>query len=184
MKIANSQDGSRRTRCSVNGTSTACAGRRSMTLLAIIVVLASGCAVYRIKTATNFPEARLATVEGSRKGFPFLLIAGAGYHLGILSIDGESVSVSGDWFRKFGMGPGQHVASYRLQYGPFLAYSILGPIYSWECRDDLRFEAQEGKQYIIEADWESEPVEVMLKDKQTDAIVTKSPCKGSDSSKP
>ena len=104
-------------------------------------------------------------------GFYFLFGTVGGYQIAILSIDGESTP----WWRGergYAVTPGAHVARYHLGHG------LLGLVYSSNCSDDLQFEAQDGKHYILEADTDREPVEVLLRDKQTNVVVTKSACKG------
>ena len=142
-----------------------------MALLAIIVALASGCSAYRMKSATDLPEARLATIEpGFKFGFFILIGMVGGYEVEIRRIDGESTP----WWRgerAYAVAPGTHLVHYRVKYGFATGTGSL-----WHCHDELQFEAQEGKQYILEADTDRDPVEALLKDKQINVIIARSAC--------
>jgi len=175
MELVNSRDLSSAGFWSVIRT-LACVGRRMM-LLAIVLVFVSGCSAQRMKSAMDLPEARLATIEGSEVDAHLFGVPPSTRHTVMIgSIDGEKTVPS--YPDPYAVGPAMHVVEYILIYPRWWG------LWARSCYDDLQFEAQEGKQYILEAPRGRDPVEVLLKDKQTGVIVTKSACKGSGSSKP
>ena len=137
------------------------------------MVIAYGCATttFRAHTALNMPEKKLVTIEEtSSVGFFFLLGTIGGYGVTVKQIDEEETGIRPSIFH---IGAGSHVI--RIQLVDNVFSLGLGEIIC-QCEGVLHFDAQEGKQYVIEPNRESKPVELQIKDKETNTLVAKTIC--------
>ncbi len=155
-------------------------------IVAIVLASTAACAAYRIKSAADLPEARLASIEMQRRGdssalnvlrnFHVFLSLGllpgyGGYRLDLQKLDDEDIRFA----ITYEVGAGAHVARYELRYGLFWQ-AYLSPIYMSSCSDEFKFEVQEGRRYVLAANVDGDPVEVVLRDKQTEVVVARSAC--------
>lgn len=165
------------------------AGLTRRTLIALaIVALASGCGPYIniMSSARNLPRDQLVLIHGTNKfdlflfPFPFSWL---GKHVFVYAVDGQLLYPEWTTTRVsslLGIAPGKHNLSYKISFGLcVLAGSglIIQEGCFRMCRDTLDAEVEAGKEYVLDADTTPTPIEVVLKEKETEKVVAKGECK-------